>query len=128
MSNLEGEESSSVGRSTRNLLSVSITDDARVEEKSGFSCRSRYKLTMWGSQTRNALRANSFIRPSTEVEEWHRVVGKKRSEEALPCPPAENGARMGFKLSCISDNNAGGRERKEEHRRELQLCLPAAKQ
>ena len=83
VSNLGGEESSSVHRSTRNLLSVSITDDAQVEGKSGFSCRSRYKLTMWGSQTRNALRANSFIRPSTEVEEWHRVVGKKRSEEAL---------------------------------------------
>ena len=25
----------------------------------------------------------------------------------------ENGARMGFKLSCISDNNAGGREREK---------------
>ena len=37
----------------------------------------------------------------------------------------ENGARMGFKLSCISDNNAGGKGGKE--RREPQLYLPAGK-
>lgn len=37
----------------------------------------------------------------------------------------ENGARMGFKLSCISDNNAGEKGGKE--RREPQLYLHAAK-
>ena len=41
-------------------------------------------------------------------------VGKKRT---VGGGRPENGARMGFKLSCISDNNAGGKEEKRRENR-----------
>ena len=77
-------------------------------------------------QTRNALRANSFIRPSTEEEEWHRGVGKKRSEEALV-----RLLRMvpEWDLNCHASRTImQEKENGRKESRDLQICLPAAKQ
>ena len=37
----------------------------------------------------------------------------------------ENGARMGFKLSCISDNNAGGKGERERRENRSYIYLQA---
>ena len=100
---------------------------ANLERRERISCRSRYKLTMWSVQAVQCIVCKSFY--SALHSAGHRCGkrkehrGRRYVEEgrrlciAAPCLPEENGARMGFKLSCISDNNARGKGRKGEENR-----------